>query len=126
MARSGMERLNLGFLTRLRLGWRLLRDPRVPAWPKLLAPVVTVLYVLSPVDVIPDFIPVLGELDDLGVIALALAVVAMLARWSPAEIVRQHLAALGLAEAPVWERQRPGRATPEEPIEATYWVDDWR
>jgi uncharacterized membrane protein YkvA (DUF1232 family) len=129
MARQGLGQLNLGMIDRLRLGWRLLRDPRVPSWPKLLVPAITIIYVLSPVDAIPDFIPILGQLDDVGVIALALAMVGMLARWSPVEIVRQHAAALGLgdvAEAAPWSRRARGQASKDEPIEATYWVDDWK
>ncbi|WP_371877656.1 YkvA family protein [Pyxidicoccus parkwayensis] len=46
------------------------RDPRVPLWRKL-AGVLAVVYFLSPVDAIPDFIPVLGWLDDLGVLSAA-------------------------------------------------------
>lgn len=46
------------------------RDPRVSSWRKL-AGVFAVLYFLSPVDVLPDFIPVLGWLDDLGVLSAA-------------------------------------------------------
>ena len=38
-------------------------DPRTPLWPKLLCGFV-VAYALSPIDLIPDFIPVLGYLDD--------------------------------------------------------------
>ncbi|HET8631175.1 MAG TPA: DUF1232 domain-containing protein [Thermomicrobiales bacterium] len=127
---SGKTRINLGAFDRLRLGWRLLRDPRVPSWPKLLVPALTVLYVLSPVDLMPDFLPVLGQLDDVGVIALALAMVAMLARWSPAAIVAEHAAALGLGgyaddARRAGRRGRDGRKGRDEPIEATYWVDDW-
>jgi len=40
------------------------RDPRVPWYAKALA-LVTAAYALSPIDLIPDFIPVLGYLDDL-------------------------------------------------------------
>ena len=123
--------LNLGIVDRLRLGWRLLRDPRVPAWPKLLAPAITVIYVLSPLDVVPDLIPLLGQLDDVGVITLALAAISMLARWAPVEIVQQHAAALGLwdvteetAQRPRGKRGRDGRQ--DEPIEAKYWVDEWK
>ena len=131
MARRSMKplNLNLGMIDRLRLGWRLLRDPRVPAWPKLLAPAVMVLYVLSPVDAIPDVIPLLGQLDDAGVIALALAAIGMLAQWSPAEIVRQHAIALGLWDVAEDAGRRPasGRgAQQDEPIEAQYWVDEWK
>ncbi len=55
----------------VRLSLRLLRDPAVPVVYKLL-PAVAVLYLLSPIDGMPDFIPVLGQLDDLGVLLLAL------------------------------------------------------
>lgn len=40
------------------------KDPRVPALPKIIIGLV-VAYALSPVDLIPDFIPVIGYLDDL-------------------------------------------------------------
>ncbi len=135
MARRGLPQLNLGMIDRLRLGWRLLRDPRVPAWPKLVAPIVTALYVLSPVDAIPDFFPLLGQLDDAGMIALALAAVSMLTRWSPREIVAQHAAALGLVDEPFehppydargGSRSGPVKGAKDEPLEAEYWVDDWR
>ncbi|MCP3168777.1 MULTISPECIES: YkvA family protein [Myxococcus] len=46
------------------------RDPRVALWRKL-AGVVAVVYFLSPVDAVPDFIPVLGWLDDLGMLSAA-------------------------------------------------------
>lgn len=54
------------------------RDPRVPWYVKALA-VCVVGYALSPIDLIPDFIPVLGYLDDLLLIPLGvLAVRAMI------------------------------------------------
>jgi uncharacterized membrane protein YkvA (DUF1232 family) len=49
---------------------RYLRDSRVPRWKKL-AGLLAVLYFLSPVDAIPDFIPFFGWLDDLGVLSAA-------------------------------------------------------
>jgi uncharacterized membrane protein YkvA (DUF1232 family) len=50
---------------------RLLRDPRVPRRAKV--PLVLLLpYLASPIDLIPDFIPVLGQLDDAVLVALAL------------------------------------------------------
>lgn len=125
MKQARIDPFSLGLWTRLRLGWRLLRDPRVPSWPKLLAPVITVLYVVSPVDVIPDFIPVLGQLDDIGVVAITLAIISMLAQWSPAEIVEQHLASLGTTPMTAARRERTYPAG-QEPIEAKYWVDDWK
>lgn len=50
--------------------FRYVRDPRVPLWRKL-AGVLAVVYFLSPVDAIPDFIPLLGWLDDLGMLSAA-------------------------------------------------------
>lgn len=48
------------------------RDPRTPWYAKLLLAVV-VAYALSPIDLIPDFIPVLGYLDDLLLLPLGIA-----------------------------------------------------
>jgi uncharacterized membrane protein YkvA (DUF1232 family) len=50
------------------------RDPRTPWYARLLAAFV-VAYALSPIDLIPDFIPVLGYLDDLILVPLGLALV---------------------------------------------------
>jgi uncharacterized membrane protein YkvA (DUF1232 family) len=47
--------------------WLAARDPRVPPIAKLLAALVAA-YALSPIDLIPDFIPVLGYLDDVVVV----------------------------------------------------------
>ena len=48
------------------------RDPRVPLWVKALAAMIAA-YALSPIDLIPDFIPVLGYLDELILLPLAIA-----------------------------------------------------
>jgi uncharacterized membrane protein YkvA (DUF1232 family) len=55
-----------------RLAWKLFRDPRVSRATKFLIPGIAVAYLLLPIDILPDFIPVLGQLDDLAVIALAI------------------------------------------------------
>lgn len=49
------------------------RDPRTPWYAKLLAAAV-VAYALSPIDLIPDFIPVLGYLDDVILVPIGIAV----------------------------------------------------
>jgi uncharacterized membrane protein YkvA (DUF1232 family) len=54
-----------------RLMWRALRHPHAPGWLKLGA-VGLVLYVLSPIDLIPDVIPIIGVLDDIVVVPLAI------------------------------------------------------
>lgn len=58
------------------------RHPRVPWYAKLLA-LVVVAYALSPIDLIPDFIPILGYLDDLVLIPLGLMLVI---RLIPADV----------------------------------------
>jgi uncharacterized membrane protein YkvA (DUF1232 family) len=50
---------------------RLARDPRVPRWRKLLL-LVLVGYLALPFDLVPDFIPVAGQLDDVIIVALVL------------------------------------------------------
>lgn len=51
--------------------WLASRDPRVPWYAKLAAGAVAA-YALSPIDLIPDFIPVLGYLDDLIIVPLGI------------------------------------------------------
>jgi uncharacterized membrane protein YkvA (DUF1232 family) len=55
----------------VRLTVRLLREPAVPLLTKVL-PVAAVLYLISPLDFVPDILPILGQLDDAGVLLLAL------------------------------------------------------
>jgi uncharacterized membrane protein YkvA (DUF1232 family) len=63
--------------SKLTLAWRLFRDPDVPRVAKAVMPGVLV-YLASPIDIIPDFIPVLGQVDDVLVLAAGLAVVVWL------------------------------------------------
>ena len=58
-------------MKQLRLAWRLLTDPDVPMWVKVIPPL-ALLYVLFPIDLIPDPILGLGQLDDLAVILIGL------------------------------------------------------
>jgi uncharacterized membrane protein YkvA (DUF1232 family) len=64
------------------------RDPRVPWYAKLLA-VVVAGYALSPLDLIPDFIPVVGFVDDVILVPLGIMLVVKLV---PAEILEEHRA----------------------------------
>jgi uncharacterized membrane protein YkvA (DUF1232 family) len=71
------------------------RDPRVPWYAKALAALV-VAYALSPIDLIPDFVPVLGYLDDLILIPLGvLAVRAMIGNNVMEDCRRRAREALG-------------------------------
>jgi uncharacterized membrane protein YkvA (DUF1232 family) len=64
------------------------RDPRVPWYAKLLAGVVAA-YAISPIDLIPDFIPVLGYLDDLLLLPLGIYAVVKLIPPNVMEQLRQ-------------------------------------
>jgi uncharacterized membrane protein YkvA (DUF1232 family) len=77
-------------VSHLGLTARLLREPLVPRLTKVL-PFLAVLYVILPLDFVPDFLPVLGQLDDLGVILLA---VEGFLRLCPTEAVEFHRAAI--------------------------------
>ncbi len=74
----------------LQLVWRLLLDPRVPILPKLIIPAVIV-YVVSPIDLIPDPTPVLGQLDDLGVTFFGIR---FFIELCPADVVLEHRRAI--------------------------------
>ena len=73
--------------TYIRLVWALLRDGRVPAQQKLILAGIGA-YLFFPIDLIPDFVPVLGQLDDLAVVLLGLD---LFIRSAPADIVEEHL-----------------------------------
>ena len=74
------------------------RDPRVPWYAKAVALAVAA-YALSPIDLIPDFIPVIGYLDDLVIVPLGIALVV---RMIPPAIMAEHRTrALAVQDRPV-------------------------
>lgn len=75
---------------RLRLAWRLLKEPAVPRLVKSLA-LLPVAYIAFPLDFLPDVLPVLGQLDDLGVL---LAAVEAFIGLCPSPAVDHHRAAV--------------------------------
>ena len=70
-----------------RLVWALVRDPRVPIQQKLVLGAIAG-YLVFPIDIIPDFIPVIGQLDDLGVLIFGLD---FFIRNAPKEVVEEHM-----------------------------------
>lgn len=80
----------LPFRAKLALIRRLIRDRRVPWWAKALLPALA-LYLAMPLDLIPDFIPVLGYLDDLVVVLLAAS---LLLRAVPRAVIEENVKAL--------------------------------
>jgi uncharacterized membrane protein YkvA (DUF1232 family) len=69
------------------------RDPRTP-WPVRLLAMSVAAYAFSPIDLIPDFIPVLGQLDDLLLVPLGIALVL---RLVPAEVMADASARAAVA-----------------------------
>jgi uncharacterized membrane protein YkvA (DUF1232 family) len=70
------------------------RDPRVPWYAKAVA-VAVAAYALSPIDLIPDFIPVVGYLDDLIIVPLGIALVV---RMIPPHVMAEHRALADAAQ----------------------------
>jgi uncharacterized membrane protein YkvA (DUF1232 family) len=81
--------MKLRIREKIALLWALFRDPAVPLYPKAVIPVLVV-YLLFPFDIVPDFIPLLGQLDDLVVIGAGLMLFIML---TPADLIEEHLEA---------------------------------
>ena len=77
-------------VSHVRLTLRLLREPRVPLLVKSV-PILAGLYLVSPVDFVPDIFPIVGQLDDLGMMLLALEA---FLKWCPPQAVDFHRAAL--------------------------------
>lgn len=75
----------------MRLCWRLFHDPRVPLYLKGMV-IGSLLYAISPFDLIPAVVfPIIGHLDDVTLLLLASH---YFIRWSPPEVVAEHLTAL--------------------------------
>src|SRR3954462_1603537 len=75
------------------------RDPRVPWYAKVVAACVAA-YALSPIDLIPDFIPIIGYLDDLILVPLGIA---LAVRLIPPALLHEHreAAAARIANRPI-------------------------
>ncbi|WP_207483388.1 YkvA family protein [Arenibaculum pallidiluteum] len=78
--------------------WLAARDPRVPLPAKVAAALVAA-YALSPIDLIPDFVPVLGYLDDLLIVPLGIALAVRLV--PPLLMAEFRTEAMRRAERPV-------------------------
>ena len=96
VARVTSWRWRPGFLRMLlshaRLAGRLLREPRVPLLAKAV-PLLAALYLVSPLDLVPDVLPLLGQVDDLSLILGALAVFLRLCPAAPVAVHRAAIAA---------------------------------
>jgi uncharacterized membrane protein YkvA (DUF1232 family) len=81
---------------------RLRRDPRVPRRARV-AVVIALLWVLSPIDLIPEFLPIIGPLDDVLVVALTF-------RYAARQVPRAVLFEAWPADPRILERLLPSRA----------------
>ena len=79
--------MKLRIRAKISLLWAMFRDPAVPLHARALLPLLAA-YLAFPLDLIPDFIPILGQLDDVLVIAAGLGLFLML---TPADVIEQHL-----------------------------------
>jgi uncharacterized membrane protein YkvA (DUF1232 family) len=92
---------HLPWRARFELAGRLAADERMPLSVRAI-PALLVLYLAMPLDIVPDFIPVLGQLDDIAVVIVA---VGLFARFAPLRIIEEHIARL---ESEAGARQASG------------------
>ena len=83
---------------------RLRRDPRVPRRARV-AIVIALIWVLSPIDLIPEFLPIIGPLDDVLVVALAF-------RYAARQVPRAVLFEAWPADPRILERLLPRAGRP--------------
>jgi uncharacterized membrane protein YkvA (DUF1232 family) len=107
-------------LERVRLTFRLLRDEQVPVWMKAAVPAIALIYLLMPIDLIPDVILGLGQIDDLSVLGISMfAMTRVLPRLAPRERVAEHLAWMRGAR-----RHDPQRGNEPTVIETSFRVNE--
>jgi uncharacterized membrane protein YkvA (DUF1232 family) len=70
-----------------RLSWALFFDPRVPMINKIV-PLLAIAYLVSPLDLVPFFLPIVGQLDDIGIMLTALSI---FNGSAPNAVVEEHL-----------------------------------
>ena len=86
--RAALEKLSaLSWPQRARFVASLASDPRLP-WRVRIAPLILAAYIASPVDLLPDFIPLLGQLDDVMVMGF---VFKLIQNALPPALVEEHL-----------------------------------
>ena len=90
-----------------------LKDKKTPWYAKVLA-ALTVAYALSPIDIVPDFIPVLGYLDDLIILP---ALVALTVKFIPRDVFAQYREQAGM----MWQDGQPKKWYYAIPI-ITFWL----
>jgi uncharacterized membrane protein YkvA (DUF1232 family) len=85
LARNPRKHARLLF-SRIGLLFRLLKDPETP-WPAKLAATLCLGYVVSPIQLIPNFIPIIGQTDDVFAIWLAMKAIT---KCTPSAVLVKH------------------------------------
>lgn len=93
----------LHFGDKLRLASALFREPRVSLVPSLIA-VALIAYLAMPIDIVPDFIPVLGYVDDLLILVVGAG---LLLHSIPAHVLEEHVARVESARTEQGSATRP-------------------
>jgi len=107
-------------MDQIRLVWYLFTDGKVSLLTKSIIPA-AFLYVISPIDFIPDVILGLGQLDDLGVIMVGLA---MFLRLCPPELVQYYKDQLNLEHGDKTSSKIAPPLDDDDSIDTTYRVLD--
>jgi uncharacterized membrane protein YkvA (DUF1232 family) len=82
--------IRLRLRNKLHLAVALAREPRIPLAVRAIPPAL-ILYLATPIDMIPDFIPVIGHLDDLLIVVIGIG---LLLRFTPRYVLEEHIARL--------------------------------
>ncbi len=83
---------DLPLLRRAWLTWRLYRDPRVSPGLKRAITVGALAYVVSPIDVLPDLLLGIGQVDDLGIlVGLVFLLSNLLVKFAPEDVLSSYL-----------------------------------
>jgi uncharacterized membrane protein YkvA (DUF1232 family) len=100
---------NLPWRYKLALARRLIADERLPLVVRALLPALVV-YLALPVDLIPDFLPVIGQIDDVLVLVVGIV---LLVKLTPGQLLGEHLSAVETEaiDATAIEEERSPRPT---------------
>ncbi len=101
-------------IQQVKLAYNLMLDPRVNIVTKII-PFAALGYLLMPLDISPDVVPVLGQLDDVAVVMIGLR---MFFEFAPTEVVSEHLSKLAARVRGDWtvvDDPAPAAPAPEAP-----------
>ncbi len=96
----------LSFSAIPRLVTRLMLDRRVPLGPKLIIPA-AIIYLISPIDIVPDMLPALGRIDDVLVLLLA---VGLFLGMAPRNVISEHVRGRGPGTGPTGKSSKSRRS----------------